>query len=140
MSRIASPLTAAEKASRAFLAFNAMIFIGLGLRGLMEPAAHMAPFELVEPSRALLGEIRANYGGMHIGVGLLFMIGAWLTRWRAPALLTLALFCGGLVLGRLVSWSQEGSPDNFVMQLLVIEVLATVIAAGLLRALTRSAE
>lgn len=132
-----SPLTAADKASRAFLAFNAMIFIGLGVRGLLEPAAHMAGFGLLNAGPMLLAEIRANYGGMHIGMGLMFLIGAWLPRWRPAAMLALLLFCGGLVLGRLVSWGQEGTPSNFVMQLLVVEVVASLIAAGLLAALNR---
>ena len=115
-----TPKNAIDKASRAFLAFNAMIFIGLGVRGLLEPAAHMAGFGLTDPGLMLLGEIRANYGGMHIGMGLMFM-----------------MFCAGLVFGRLVSWSADGRPSDFVMQLLIIEILASLIAAGLLAALNR---
>lgn len=132
-----TPKNAIDKASRAFLAFNAMIFIGLGVRGLLEPAAHMAGFGLTDPGLMLLGEIRANYGGMHIGMGLMFMIGAWLPRWRPAAMLALLLFCAGLVFGRLVSWSADGRPSDFVMQLLIIEILACLIAAGLLTALHR---
>ena len=80
-------LSPAAKASRGFVALNALLFIGLGLRALSEPAAHMAPFDLIAPSAAMLGEIRANYGGMHLAMGVLFLFGAWLEQWRRPALL-----------------------------------------------------
>ena len=125
-------LSPAAKASRGFVALNALLFIGLGLRALSEPAAHMAPFDLLAPSAAMLGEIRANYGGMHLAMGVLFLFGAWLEQWRRPALILIAAFCGGLVLGRLVSIGAEGWPNPFVTQLLVVEVVATAIAVALL--------
>ena len=119
-------------AARWLLGITAVMFVALGLNGLLNPVGHLAPYGLELATPGWLGEVRANYGGMHLAMGVLFLFGAWLEQWRRPALILIAAFCGGLVLGRLVSIGAEGWPNPFVTQLLVVEVVATAIAVALL--------
>ena len=121
-----------SRVMRGFLALNALIFIGLGLRALSEPLPHMAPFGLELMTTAMTAEVRANYGGMHMAMGLLFVLGVWNQKLRWPALLCLTLFTSGLVLGRLLSLQLDGHPGAFVMQLLVVEAVGAVIGGALL--------
>ena len=125
-------LSPAAKASRGFVALNALLFIGLGLRALSEPAAHMAPFDLLAPSAAMLGEIRANYGGMHLGIGLLFALGAVRAEWQRTGLAVLLAFLGGLAVGRTLSVFVDGTPPVFAIAFIAIEWVGAVLAMALL--------
>jgi hypothetical protein len=104
--------------AKIFLALNALVFIGLGLRGIWDPVA----------------EARAMYGGAHIALGLLFLYGAIQRSWLKSALLVLALFVGGLAAGRLAGVMADGANTPIILQFLGIEVVVTALALWLRRA------
>lgn len=124
-----------------FLGIVATVFLGLGTINLFFPVAGMAGFEVQISSVSALNEIRANYGGMHFALGLLFLSGALVRAMRVSTLLVVALFTAGLVLGRLVSLVLDGIPNLFVLGLFALEVLgcavATVLYTRASRATTR---
>lgn len=124
-----------------FLGIVATVFLGLGTINLFFPVAGMAGFEVQISSVSALNEIRANYGGMHFALGLLFLSGALVRALRVSTLLVVALFTAGLVLGRLVSLVLDGIPNLFVLGLFALEALgcavATVLYTRASRATTR---
>jgi hypothetical protein len=114
-----------------FLGVVGTVFLGLGSINLFFPTAGMAGFEMQITTVSALNEIRANYGGMHFALGLLFLAGACRGSLRISTLLVVALFTGGLVLGRLLSVALDGMPNLFVLGLLSLEAVGCVVAAAL---------
>lgn len=119
--------------ARFFLAVVGLIFLGLGSLNLFFPVAGMAGFEIQIAAVSALNEVRANYGGMHFAMGLLFVSGAFVAALRVPALLVVALFTGGLVLGRSLSLVLDGWPNLFVWGLFTLEALGFVVATVLVK-------
>jgi hypothetical protein len=120
--------------AKIFLALNALVFIGLGLRGIWDPVAHLAIVEFQPLTATALAEARAMYGGAHIALGLLFLYGAIQRSWLKSALLVLALFVGGLAAGRLAGVMADGANTPIILQFLGIEVVVTALALWLRRA------
>ena len=111
-----------------FLLLSGMGFILIGVNTFRDPVAAMAGVELGVQSINALNEVRANYGGMQMGIGLLLVSAALMTWLTRPALLALSLVTGGLVVGRLMSIMIDGMPNSTVQALLELEFFTTVIA------------
>lgn len=120
-------------AARIFLALMGLGFIGLGLNGLLNPIAHLAPYGLDYQAPAWIGEIRANYGGMHIGIGLLTGLGAMRSQWLQSALAVQLVFLGGLAIGRTASVFIDGFPPTFALSFIAIEWVGAGLALFFLR-------
>lgn len=112
-----------------FLVLCALAFIYIGLATFHDPLAALAPVEITSNSVSALNELRANYGGLQIGIGLLLLIGALLPSMTRPALLVQALLVGGLAAGRLVSIGLDGLPNGFVLMLLALESTIALLSA-----------
>ena len=80
-----------------FLLLSGIGFMLIGVNTFRDPVAAMAGVELGVPSISALNEIRASYGGLQIGIGLLLVSAAFMTWLTRPALLVLSLVTGGLV-------------------------------------------
>ena len=117
---------------RIFLILVGAIFVGLGTYNLVLPVAGISIFEIALVEVSSLNEIRANYGGMHLFLGMFFLYGALANRFRDAALLVVAVFTGGLVLGRLASLMLDGSPNEAIWALLILEPVACLVAVLLL--------
>ncbi len=111
-----------------FLLLSGLGFILIGVNTFRDPVAAMAGVELGVQSINALNEVRANYGGMQMGIGLLLISAALMTWLTRPALLALSLVTGGLVVGRLMSVMIDGMPNSTVQALLGLEFFTTVIA------------
>ena len=111
-----------------FLLLSGLVFILIGVNTFRDPVAAMAGVELGVQSINALNEVRANYGGMQMGIGLLLVSAALMTWLTRPALLALSLVTGGLVVGRLMSIMIDGTPNSTVQALLGLEFFTTVIA------------
>lgn len=71
----------------------------------------------------------SGFAILSIAMGLMVGYGALANRFRDAALLVVALFAGGLVLGRLVSLMLDGSPNEAIWALLIVESVGCVVAA-----------
>ena len=78
-----------------------------------------------------MSEIRANYGGMHVLFGIFLIHGAFKMHVQRTALLVVAVFTGGLVLGRLTSLLLDGIPNAGVWLLLIAEAVLCLAASVL---------
>ncbi len=106
----------------------------IGARSLVAPQAMVQPFSIVLRGPAALSEIRASFGGMHLGVGGFLLAAAFLARLRRPALLLLILYMTGLATGRLASLALDGAPSPLIWRLLVAELLLAALSTGALAA------
>lgn len=120
-------------AARWLLGVAALLFIALGVNGLLNPVGHLAPYGLELATPGWLGEVRANYGGMHLGIGLLFALGAARADWQRTGLAVLLVFLGGLAVGRTLSVFVDGMPPGFAIAFIAIEWIGAALALALLR-------
>jgi len=116
------------------LVLAALVFLGVAVQGLFLPRRIVEPLggSLVTPSFA--NEIRANYGGMHLAMAVLLVIGAARKEFALPALALLFAFCAGLCLGRAWSWLRDGAPNKFVRIFFALEGVGALAAAALMAA------
>lgn len=115
-------------ATQICLAIAALAFLIVGIGHLLVPLTMVEPMSIKLQGINAFNEIRANYGGMHSLMGVFFLLGVFVTKLRAAALVTLAIFTSGLVLGRMVSIAIDGVPGTFIWLLLVGEVMLAGIA------------
>jgi hypothetical protein len=123
-----------------FLLLSGIGFMLIGINTFRDPIAAMAGVELGVQSINALNEVRANYGGMQMGIGILLFSAIWLPWLSRPALLALSLITGGLVVGRFVSMMLDGMPNTTVQALLILEFVTTVAALFLFFQHTKNAE
>lgn len=116
----------------AVLGLSGLAILATGVVGLTDPQALFTPLGLEIEGVDARNEIRAAYGGMHIGIGVLLLVGAARASLRRAALWVGLAFMGGLTLGRLVSLAVDGMPGAFVFRLWIPEAVAAAAAAILL--------
>jgi hypothetical protein len=114
---------------------NAAGFIGLGLAGLLVPEVlvNMIGYELLGTDAAI--EVRAQYGGLFIGIGAFAVWGGLQpSMWRASLGLMFLVYTG-LALGRLTGLVLDGgSPGSYTYGATAFELLMTLaFGAALLR-------
>jgi len=114
------------------LALCGLALVAVGWVGLTAPASLMTPLGIEREGASAHNEMRAAYGGMHLALGTFLLVAAVRRPLRRPALWVTLCFMGGLTLGRAVSFAIDGTPDPFVLRLLVPEALAAAAAAALL--------
>tara|TARA_R110002110_G_scaffold134582_4_gene317999 strand:- start:111 stop:503 length:393 start_codon:yes stop_codon:yes gene_type:complete len=114
----------------ALLWINAVGFVGMGLAGLLMPEipVNLIGYELLGTDAAI--EVRAQYGGLFIGIGVFAIWGALqASMWQASLKLMLLVYAG-LALGRLTGLLLDGgSPGSYTYGATVFE-LFMVVAFG----------
>lgn len=116
----------------ALLCLSGLALLAVGLTGLVSPESLFDPLGVALTSVAGRNEVRAAYGGMHLGVGALLLWAAWCPAQRRAGLWLVAAFMGGLALGRFSSLLFDGAPGAFVVRLWLPEALAGIAAVVLL--------
>ncbi len=84
-------------------------------------------------STAAVADFRAMYGGMCLGVGILFWLGIRRPSWRVPAVLLSITTAAGLLLGRLITWGIDGDPGPIIYGFMGTEVAAIAVGVWLLK-------
>lgn len=120
-----------ERVTQGFLLLCGLSFLLIGINTFHDPLAAMAPVELNINTVSALNELRANYGGLQIGMGLFLLVGLCCKNYVRPALLAEALIVGGLAVGRLVSIALDGQPNAFVQGLIVLESVIALLSLAL---------
>lgn len=109
------------KLARAYLAFLALVFLGLGVWFLLDPGAGKL-VGLVPSEGTGRAELRAMYGGLDLGIGAFLAWGAARQSWARPALAFGALALLGLALGRAVGIALD-QPDGVMVRLIASELV-----------------
>ena len=71
-----------ESSTKIFLISGGLVLVLIGAGSLFAPQLLAAPLGLAVDSISARNEFRANYGGMHLLVGLLIVCGAWRPAWQ----------------------------------------------------------
>ncbi len=71
--------------------------------------------------------------GLYLAFGAFWLVGAINKKYRSGALLTLAILCGGLVSGRILSLFVDGEPAMLLQVYVAIELAVLPVAIVLLR-------
>jgi len=126
-------------AARAVLAFDALVFLGLGLWLTLDPAGALAGLQVAPTGPLGLAELRAMYGGLELGFGLFCLHAARQPAWVASGLWANIYVLGGLGLVRAhgIFLGDAAAPIMFLF--LSTEVGAVLLNAWALRTLKRSA-
>jgi hypothetical protein len=112
------------------IALVAVFFLGMGLFGLVAPAALIQPFGIALTGPEARTEVRAVYGGFGVAIGaLLGFAAAGAPALRPGAVLAVAAALGGMAFGRLVARAVD-RPTHFYPSWFYFWV--EVVAAGLL--------
>ena len=119
-------------ASKILLLLSGAVFSAVGALHIIAPQAGVEPLGLELATLNSLNEIRANYGGMHLILGLFMLIAGIKDSLRKPGLFLLAFFTGGLVLGRVVSLIVDGVPGSVILGFLAIESIGCLLATVLI--------
>ncbi|MFP6630073.1 MAG: DUF4345 domain-containing protein [Myxococcota bacterium] len=116
--------------ARLLLRASALAFTGIGGAFLVAPSA-MGRFVDVSLIGATAdNDVRAVYGGLQIGLGVLLWTASRRDEWLRPGLYAQLILFSGLAAGRFVSWAVVGPPGTLGLALHGAELLA--IVAGLL--------
>ena len=71
--------------------------------------------------------------GLYLGLGLFWLFAAFNDRHRNTAVLTTAIFAGGLVSGRLISLLADGRPSPILLVYIALEFLLIPVAVWVFR-------
>lgn len=113
---------------RIFLALVSLAFLVFGLIGLINPVGTVLPLEIAIQTAQAKTEIRATYGGLMLGIGILLAYTAYdanAVKWGLIAVICL-LFTIGLT--RLYGLLVDGTQAKLQWQLLSMELGPALIA------------
>jgi hypothetical protein len=121
--------------TQVFLALMGLAFCKAGLEALLTPQAVLlnVGIDLTNPSA--LSSMRAVYGGMHLVFGLFCFWGIFKTL-REPLMLVI-LYTTGFIVGRVISWNIDGTPNDFVITWLATETFSLIVSIVLLTLLRK---
>ncbi len=118
--------------SRILVSLVAITFFAVGLEFWMVPEQAAQQFGIEAIRGVGIMNVRADLGGLFIGIGLLAAAGAW-TRRRA-GLVAAALILGAIIVGRTAGWFIDGEMEIGATEL-IIELLALVSLILLVKSL-----
>lgn len=109
--------------------FSAIVFalIGIFFLALPERAASSIGLEMTNATART--DVRATYGGMVLGLALLFGWAALAPGRIEAGLWSLLLVYGGLALGRVVAIGSGERPGSMMWSFLAIEVAVALLSA-----------
>jgi ribonuclease Z len=115
--------------SRLLVGLVAVAFAGIGCGFWAAPDQTGALFGIDATSPAALVTLRADFGGLFIGLALLCAAALW-TRQR-PWFLGAAMLLAAIALGRLIGWTVNGGPgDNLPALIAELGAIAVLIAGA----------
>lgn len=110
--------------------FAALVFVGLGVALMIWPTEILAGVEVRFDTPTAFADIRADYGGCILGLGV-FLVWCALQRHLIGAgLLCVGLVFSGYSIARLFSLAVDGQPKRIIFILLAVELCGAFIAFG----------
>jgi hypothetical protein len=125
------------KFSTNLLRVTAALFIVFGACFIVAPEFFASTLTGSEPwTRSALIDMRATYGGMGLGIGLVFWFCALQRETVIAGLVATFLVLGTTALARVIGFIADGSPNIFMQAMFAAEVLFVVLSASALKRLT----
>ena len=120
-------------AVRIFLVLSALVWAPYGFFLLLHPSSLAGIAGVVAGNTTGTTELRAMYGGLELGLGLLCTAAAVRPRLVRTALTALAFLCAGLAIGRLIGVVTDGGFSGYTFGALVFEIGSATLAGNFLR-------
>lgn len=124
--------------ARIFLFIYTLLFLSFGIYAFLNPNLIVDMMGATDMASAGIYELRSNYGGVSMGIGLMCLAGALRPVLQRPALYVLVAYTGGYALGRFMALPLDGVPPANLIAYTVFETVTAILAALLLRRLARS--
>ena len=118
-------------AARIFLGLSALVWLPYGIYCFLVPTSLAAAAGVAFSSATGSTELRAMYGGLQAGIGLLAGLGVVRDSLRQPALVALAFLTGGLVSTRLLGAALDGGFSSYTKSAVVFELTSVLVATVL---------
>jgi hypothetical protein len=115
--------------SRALLWIAGLCFLGFGLAFLIAPLQTLGATGIVLEGALAATELRAFYGGLEFGLGLLLIAAARAPRFEEAGLWLCAASYGGIGLARLLGMVLAGQGTAFLWFALITELALAGAAA-----------
>ncbi len=114
------------KISKIFLVFFALMAIATGLAYVFAPLAMTAPMEFGALTAPALADIRANYGGLQLGLGIFQLYCVKTFRIKLGLLVTLIVMTC-VPLCRTLGFLLDGGATQTLLAILAMEVVFLVL-------------
>ncbi|MCH7598442.1 MAG: DUF4345 domain-containing protein [Myxococcales bacterium] len=124
--------------TRIYLILSALIWLPYGLFCVFQPETLADIAGVVGTTPTGTTEIRAMYGGLQAGVGVICVIALMRPDFARSALITLCCLAGGLFLARFSGFLIDGSGSQYTYGALVFESTYALAAGYLARGSTVS--
>ena len=111
-----------------FLIFAFVAVIPIALAYGISPDWFASTFLGIEILDKNIAHILRAIMCLYLALGLFWLYSAFNKEYRNPALLTVVMFTGGLVVGRLISYFVDGQPQPILLLYIGLEFLLTPIA------------
>ena len=119
--------------TKSFLAFYTLLFLAFGVYVFLQAPALAENVGYGTPNSNGLYEMRSNYGGVSLGIGLMCLAGALRAELQRPALFVVLAYTGGYALGRIIALPIDGVPSTSLIVYGVFEAVSAILAFALLR-------
>lgn len=126
-------------AARIFLYVLAILYIGLGVWCAVAPVTTSKKVGLDRVGEAGCSEFMTVYGGLEVGMGILFALLAWRPESVSYGILACVATHGGIVAFRTASFFLYDAMHGMVVRLAISEWLILLISSALLLMLRQSA-
>jgi hypothetical protein len=117
--------------TKIYLSLSVLLWLPYGLFCVFQPGYLAEIAGVVGSTPTGTTEIRAMYGGLQAGIGLMCVFALMRPNFVQPALTALCFLVGGLFLARLSGFLIDGSGSEYTYGTLVFES-TYALAAGLL--------
>lgn len=113
---------------KVFLLLSAVLVSGIGMLYGISPEWFASTFLGIAELDANIAHVFRAVMCLYIGFGLFWGFSAFCEQYRNPALLTLIIFCAGLVVGRIVSVLVDGAPAPLLQFYIAVELAVLPVA------------
>src|SRR5210317_662774 len=116
-----------------FLLFAFIAVVPIALAYGVSPNWFAATFLGIEKLDTNIAHILRAIMCLYLALGLFWLYSAFNEAYRNPALLTVILFTGGLVVGRVISYIADGQPQPILIFYIGLELFLVPIAYWVFR-------
>ena len=116
-----------------FLIFAFFALIPIALAYGVSPAWFASKFLGIEMVDKNIAHILRAIMCLYLALGLFWLYSAFNEHYRNPALLTVILFTGGLVTGRIISYFADGQPQPILILYIGLEFVLVPVAYWVFR-------
>lgn len=108
---------------RIVLGASTLVLVGVGLGGVLAPAAFYASYDIAVAGAVSLSSELRGVGSALVLSGLAIAAGAVWVRWAFPSAIVSAFVLLGFALGRIVSLLVDGVPTSTILAAGAVEVV-----------------